>query len=127
MRDSTVQRDDELSDSEDEGEGRRKNERSYRDDDNAPLSPRISGGGPSSHAARVGIMASMHMDIDDGEKLTVGATATDVAMQSMVPSNDAAAPTPADLTPKNFPNLADVGAPDVNMDGPPSALRENRG
>jgi hypothetical protein len=130
MRDSAVQRDDELSDSEDEGEGGRRNEKNYRNDDDTPLSPRISGGGPSPHAARVGIMASMHMEIDDDDKIPVPppvAAATNVAMSSLMPGNDAAERIPPDMTPRNFPDLADGGAPDINMDGPPSTLRENRG
>jgi len=130
MRDSAVQRDDEMSDSEDEGEGGRKNERNFRDDDIAPLSPRIGGGGPSPHAARVGIMASMHMDIDDDDKIAAppptGPAATDTATPSLLSNNDAAAHISPDMTSKNFPDLAQDGAPDVNMDGPASALREIR-
>lgn len=131
MRDSVVQRDDELSDSEDEGEGGRRNEKNYQNDDTTPLSPRISGGGPSPHAARVGIMASMHMEIDDDKIPTSPpvAAATNVATPSLMPDNDAAERTPPDMTPRNFPglDLEGGGAPDINMDGPPSTIRENRG
>lgn len=156
MRDANIQRDDELSDSEDEGEGGRKNHHSHKYADSVQRSPRssvgptaatsASGGGPSPRLARVGIMASMRMDIDPEDEKIAPSTAT-VANTSgaavspdvdatagrgtVAPADTASAYVPmddsGDFSAKNYPEIADGAVPDVNMDGPSSAVREQRG
>lgn len=77
MRDLAIQRDDELSDSEDEGEGGRKHRQDRKRASRSPegagtgaRSPRVmsAGAGSAGGAGRVGILDSMSMDVDTPEE-----------------------------------------------------------
>lgn len=130
IRDQEIQRDDEFSDSEDEGEGGRRNESS-----NGTSKSRISKTSqrPSQEPPRqVGIMEGMKMEVDD----ELPESADEQTSAQPAPPALATAPTPAalaaeqkedvdmDLTPQNFPAVAKGEQPDIRMDGPPSSIRD---
>ena len=79
---------------------------------------------------RVGILANMNMDVDEEEdpkpQPHLTATTEPAAGAGTSAAVEGGRGSP-DFTPQNYPGVVGDSVPDLRMDGPPSAVREQRG